>query len=151
MSLFTPIKPIKKPRIGLYSTGLRAYWEQFPGLRERLVAYGEFIGQRLAAWGEVSNFGLVDTEGEGHRAGEWLQAQNVDIVFCHAATYSTSSNILPVHQHCGAPVVFLNLQPTARIDYLFVSRDIQVGRVAVRGGPETSDHLVVLADLTVPG
>ena len=41
--------------------------------------------------------------------------------------------------------------PTARIDYLFVSRDIQVGRVAVRGGPETSDHLVVLADLTVPG
>lgn len=41
--------------------------------------------------------------------------------------------------------------PTARIDYLFVSREIQVGRVAVRGGPEASDHLAVLADLDMPG
>ena len=117
MSLLTPIKPAKRPRIGLYSIGLRAYWEQFPGLRERLIAYGQFIEQRLAAWGEVVNFGLVDTEGTGRQAGEWLQAQHVDIVFCHAATYSTSSTVLPVHQICSAPVVFLNLQPTARIDY----------------------------------
>ncbi len=117
MALLTPIKPIKKPRIGLYSVGLRAYWEQFPGLRERLIAYGEFIKQRLSAWGEVDYFGLVDTEGEGRKAGEWLQARNVDLVFCHAATYTTSSAILPVHQNCNAPAVFLNLQPTARIDY----------------------------------
>jgi L-arabinose isomerase len=117
MSLLTPIKPAKKPRIGLYSVGLRAYWEQFPGLRERLLAYGRFIEQRLAAWGEVANFGLVDTESTGRQAGEWLQARNVDLVFCHAATYSTSSTVLPVHQICTAPVVFLNLQPTARINY----------------------------------
>ncbi len=117
MSLLTPIKPARRPRIGLYSIGLRAYWDQFPGLRERLIAYGEFIAQRLAAWGEVLNFGLVDTEGEGRRAGEWLNAQNVDLVFCHAATYSTSSTVLPVHQLCRAPVVFLNLQPAARINY----------------------------------
>ena len=38
MALHSPIKPAKKPRIGLYSVGLRAYWEQFPGLRERLIA-----------------------------------------------------------------------------------------------------------------
>src|SRR3954453_19578455 len=117
MSLLTPIKPFKRPRIGLYSVGLRAYWGQFPGLRERLVAYGQFIEQRLSAWGEGANFGLVDTEGTGRQAGEWLQAQNVDIIFCHAATYSTSSTVLPVHQICSAPVVFLNLQPTARINY----------------------------------
>jgi L-arabinose isomerase len=117
MSLITPIKPSKKPRIGLYSVGLRAYWEQFPGLRERLIAYGQFIEQRLAAWGEVANFGLVDTEATGRQAGEWLQTQNVDVVFCHAATYSTSSTVLPVHQLCAAPAVFLNLQPAARINY----------------------------------
>jgi L-arabinose isomerase len=117
MSLLTPIKPTKKPRIGLYSIGLHAYWDQFPGLRERLIAYGHFIEQRLLAWGEVCNFGLVDTEETGRAAGEWLQAKNVDLVFCHAATYSTSSTVLPVHQSCIAPVVFLNLQPSARINY----------------------------------
>jgi L-arabinose isomerase len=117
MSLLSPIKPTPKPRIGLYTIGLRAYWDQFPGLRERLVDYGQFIEQRLAAWGEVHNFGLVDTETSGRQAGEWLQSRNVDLVFCHAATYSTSSTVLPVHQACTAPVVFLNLQPTARINY----------------------------------
>src|SRR5689334_10703838 len=117
MSSLTPIKPARRPRIGLYSIGLRAYWDQFPGLRERLIGYGQFIERRLAAWGEVFNAGLVDTEGAGRHAGEWLQSQSVDLVFCHAATYSTSSTVLPVHQICGAPVVFLNLQPAARIDY----------------------------------
>ena len=77
-----PIKPALRPRIGLYSTGLRAYWAQFPGLRERLIAYGQHIARRLSEWAEVVNFGLVDTEGEGRRAGEWFQAQNVDLIFC---------------------------------------------------------------------
>jgi L-arabinose isomerase len=117
MPSLDPIKAARRPRIGLYSVGLRAYWEQFPGLRERLIGYGEHIERRLSEWGEVANFGLVDTEGEGRRAGEWLNAQNVDIVFCHAATYCTSSTVLPVHQICAAPAVFLNLQPAARIDY----------------------------------
>lgn len=114
---FPPIKPALKPRIGLYSVGLQAYWAQFPGLRERLEHYGEFIASRLSAWAEVFNYGLVDTEAAGREAGEWLNARNVDLVFCHAATYATSSIVLPVHQACHAPAVFLNLQPTARINY----------------------------------
>ena len=115
--MLEPIKPAKKPRIGLYSVGLRAYWDQFPGLRERLVEYGQFIERRMSAWGNVFNYGLVDTESEGRKAGEWLNAHNVDLVFCHSATYCTSSAVLPVHQACKAPVVILNLQPTARINY----------------------------------
>ncbi len=63
------------------------------------------------------NYGLVDTEAAGRVAGEWLNAQNVDLVFCHAATYATSSTVLPVHQRCEAPAVVLNLQPTAQINY----------------------------------
>lgn len=117
MAQYDPIKPIKRPRIGLYSVGLRAYWEQFPGLRERLINYGRFIEEKLSAWGEVFNYGLVDTEGEGRKAGEWLNECNADLVFCHAATYSTSSTILPVHQINKSPVIFLNLQPTDRINY----------------------------------
>lgn len=117
MTFLSAIKPVKRPRIGLYSVGLRAYWDQFPGLRERLIDYGRFIENKLSAWGDVVNYGLVDTEGEGRKAGEWLNERHVDLVFCHTATYSTSSTILPVHQINKAPVVFLNLQPTERINY----------------------------------
>jgi L-arabinose isomerase len=66
MSSLEPIKPAKKARLGLYTIGLHAYWDQFPGLRERLIAYGQFIERKLAAWAEVHNFGLVDTEETGH-------------------------------------------------------------------------------------
>lgn len=117
MPTLDPIKPVRKPRIGLYSVGLRAYWDQFSGLRERLLGYGRAIEERLSQWGEVHNFGLVDTEQTGREAGEWLQSRNVDLVLCHVATYSTSSTVLPVHQACTAPALFLNLQPTARINY----------------------------------
>ncbi|WP_223829326.1 L-fucose/L-arabinose isomerase family protein [Paenibacillus arenilitoris] len=115
--MFQPIKPAKQPRIGLYTVGLEAYWSQFPGLRERLLEYNAFIERRMSAWGIVRNYGLADTEGSARRAGEWFNAENVDLVFCHAATYTTSSAVLPVHQINKAPVVFLNLQPAARLNY----------------------------------
>ncbi|MDQ0877085.1 L-arabinose isomerase [Paenibacillus sp. V4I3] len=117
MTIYPAIKASKKPRIGLYSVGLRAYWEQFPGLKERLEDYGRFIEKRISEWADVYYYGLVDTEEEGRKAGEWLNERHVDLVFCHAATYSTSSTVLPVHQICKAPAVFLNLQPTLRLDY----------------------------------
>ena len=108
---------IRKPRVGLYSAGLKAYWNQFEGLEGRLIGYGEFIAKKLEAHAEVYNFGLVDDEIAARRAGEWLNAQNVDIVLCHSATYFTSSSALPVHQICKAPVLILNLQPTAEMNY----------------------------------
>ncbi|GAA4702033.1 L-fucose/L-arabinose isomerase family protein [Brevibacillus fulvus] len=117
MTRLHAIKPVKKARIGLYSIGLQAYWGQFPGLKERLIDYGKFLEQSMMMWGEVFHYGLVDTEAEGRRAGEWFARQNVDLIFCHSATYATSSVVLPIHQHCLAPVVILNLQPTARINY----------------------------------
>lgn len=117
MTLFTPIKPAKKPRIGLYSIGLEAYWPQFEGLKERLTGYGKFIERQMSNYAKVFNFGLVDNEGGGRRAGEWFNEHNVDLIFCHSATYSTSSTVLPVHQICKKPMIVLNLQPTERINY----------------------------------
>ncbi len=110
-------KPLLKARVGLYSAGLKAYWPQFPGLRERIEGYGQFIAEQLAPYAEVHNFGLVDDEIRAREAGEWLNARNVDILFCHSATYFTSAVALPVHQICKAPVVILNLQPTAQMNY----------------------------------
>ncbi|MFB9275736.1 arabinose isomerase [Cohnella cellulosilytica] len=117
MTILSPLKPAKKARIGLYSIGLAAYWNQFPGLRERLIEYGAFLEKQMSAYGEVFNFGLVDEETKGRRAGEWFNEKNVDLIFCHSATYATSASVLPVHQICKAPVVVLNLQPTERINY----------------------------------
>jgi L-arabinose isomerase len=117
MTVFSPVKPAKRARIGLYSIGLNEYWHQFPQLRERLMEYNAFIATRMEPYGEVHNFGLVDTEAKGRQAGEWFNQNNVDIVFCHSATYATSSVVLPVHQICRKPAVILNLQPTERMNY----------------------------------
>ncbi len=111
------IKDTRQARIGLYSLGLKAYWPQFSGLRDRLLGYNTFLATRLSAWGEVANFGMVDDEVKAREAGEFFNANNVDIVFAHSATYFTSACVLPVHQICKAPAVMLNLQPTAQMNY----------------------------------
>lgn len=111
------IKAVAKAKIGIYSIGLKAYWPQFPGLRERMLEYGEFIATRIAKDNEVFNYGLVDCSDEGIKAGKYFKENDVDIIFCHAATYVTSDAVLPIHQICKAPVVILNLQPTRRINY----------------------------------
>lgn len=112
-----PLSVPARPRIGLYSVGLKAYWSQFAGLRERLLGYGEFLAKKMGEWGDVAFFGLVDDSASAREAGEWFAAKNVDILFCHSATYVTSDSVLPVHQRCKVPAVLLNLQPAARIDY----------------------------------
>lgn len=117
MTHLSAIKPIKKARIGLYSIGLKAYWNQFSGLKERLVEYNHFLEEKMSEYAEVYNYGLVDDEPEGRKAGEWFNEKNVDLIFCHSATYATSSTVLPVHQICKTPVIVLNLQPAARINY----------------------------------
>lgn len=111
------IKNVVRPKIGLYTSGLKAYWTQFEGLRERLIEYGKFIEKRLAAFADVKNYGLVDDEEEARKAGEWFQRQNVDLIFSHCGTYVTSASVLPVHRLCKAPAIVLNLQPTAKINY----------------------------------
>lgn len=111
-------KKDKKPKIGLYGVGLKAYWAQFEGLEARLKDYTAFIDEQLQPYGEIYNFGLVDDEINGTKAGEYFNANNVDMIFLYSATYCTSSCVLPVHQRCRAPVVILNLQPTAQMNYL---------------------------------
>ncbi len=117
MAAPSKIKGIKKARIGFYSAGLCTYWNQFEGLYDRLMGYNKFMEEKLSEFGEVFNFGMVDTEVKGREAGEYFNANNVDIVFSHAATYYTSACLLPIHQINKAPVVILNLQPTPEMNY----------------------------------
>lgn len=107
-----------KPRVGIYTMGLETYWAQFAGLRERLLHYGNFIAQEVEKLeAEIFYYGLVDNEEAGRECGEYFNSKNVDLILAHAGTYVTSGSILPLHQRCTAPVVILNLQPAARINY----------------------------------
>ena len=106
--------------IGLFGIGLDTYWGQFDGLRDRLVGYQSQIAARLAqdAGGvEVVDAGLVDSVQAAAQAADLFRQRDVAVVFLYVSTYALSSTVLPVVQRTGAPVVVLNLQPTAAIDY----------------------------------
>ncbi len=110
-------KRVEKPRIGIFGIGLAAYWPQFASLHERLTGYLHLIEDRLSQWGEVVSGGLVDTDEAARGAGNMLASAQVDMLFIYVATYATSSIVLPVVQATKAPVVVLNLQPIAALDY----------------------------------
>lgn len=49
-------------KIGVFGIGLHAYWDQFPGLKERLEGFQRHVEQRLRSLGaDVISAGLVDT------------------------------------------------------------------------------------------
>ncbi|MCC6364130.1 MAG: L-fucose/L-arabinose isomerase family protein [Bryobacterales bacterium] len=105
-------------RIGAFGIGLAAYWPQFPGLKERLEGYQREVESRLAAMGaDVVSSGLVDTAPAAAQAGERMAAAGLDLIICYVGTYATSSQVLPVVQHAHVPVLVLNLQPAAALDY----------------------------------
>lgn len=133
------LKPAARARIGLYSAGLQTYWAQFPGLRDCLLGYNRFIEQRLSAYGQVFNAGLVDTEEAGKKAGEYFNANNADIIFSHSATYYTSASVLPIHQICGAPAVVLNLQPAPEMAYDRTGTDRWLAQCVACPIPEISN------------
>lgn len=110
-------------RVGLCGIGLDAYWPQFPGLRERLETYVAQVGARLARPGvEVVGLGLVDSAERSLEAGRQCRREDIDILFLYVTTYALSNTVLPMVQRAGVPVVVLNLQPEAAIDYRAFNR-----------------------------
>lgn len=114
---FLPRK-LRPPRVGVFGIGLAAYWEQFPGLRQRLTGYQKDLEDHVRSLGaEVISAGLVDTAPAAKQAGENFAAAQPDLLLCYVGTYATSSQVLPVVQTAHIPVVVLNLQPAAALDY----------------------------------
>lgn len=108
----------ERSRIGVFGIGLAAYWDQFPGLKERLTGYQRHVESKLAEMGvDVVSAGLVDTQQAAVRAGEEFAGAGLDLIFCYVGTYATSSQVVPVVQRAKLPVVVLNLQPCAALDY----------------------------------
>lgn len=111
------MKQREKATIGVFGIGLAAYWPQFEGLRARLEGYQRKVERRMAEWANVVSGGLVDDDAKGAQAGDAFLRAGADLVFCYVGTYATSSTVLPVAQRAKVPVVVLNLQPVAALDY----------------------------------
>jgi L-arabinose isomerase len=105
-------------RVGLMGLGLEAYWEQFDGLESRLLGYLSTVEQKVGAPGRVTvNLGLVDTPQKAIVAGHDCRRNDIDILLIYVSTYALSSTVLPVVLRAKVPVLLLNLQPAAAIEY----------------------------------
>lgn len=110
-------------KVGLFGIGLDAYWPQFRGLRRRLEGYLAHVEAQLTRPGiQVVNLGLIDSPPKAFEAGHQFRAADVDLIFLHVTTYALSSTVLPVVRRAKVPVVILNLQPEAAIDYARFNR-----------------------------
>jgi L-arabinose isomerase len=110
---------VSNHRVGLFSIGLEAYWEQFTGLKDRLLGLNAKISDRIRASGsEVVNLGMIDTPYAAIEAAHAFRRSDVDLIFLHVSTYALSSTVLPVVRRSHVPIILLNLSPSASIDYL---------------------------------
>jgi L-arabinose isomerase len=105
-------------KIGLFSIGLDTYWDQFDGLLDNLNAYHAQIHDRIGAMGvEVIDAGMVDNPNKAQEAADLFKHEDVEMIFLFISTYALSSTVLPVVQKAKVPVVILNVQPVAQLDY----------------------------------
>ena len=112
----------KSIKAGLLGVGLNTYWNQFDGLRERLEEYQNEIGRRMSMSDvKVINVSIVDSQESAGMVVDTLLKNRIDVLFVYVSTYALSSTILPVVQECRVPVLLLNIQPTAAIDFKFVN------------------------------
>ncbi len=105
-------------RVGLVGLGLEAYWSQFEGLEQRLVEYLGEVEQLIATPSRsIVNLGLTDSPEKALDAAHRCRREDIDILLIYATTYALSSTVLPLIKRAKVPVILLNLQPAAAIDY----------------------------------
>jgi L-arabinose isomerase len=105
-------------KLGLFGIGLDAYWQQFPGLKDKLLGFTAQVARKLETLGaQVINLGLIDTPEKSFWAGHEFRKADVDLIFLYVTTYALSSTVLPAVRRAKVPVVILNLSPTPAIDY----------------------------------
>ena len=105
-------------KVGLFGIGLDTYWAQFQGLLDNLKGYQKYVKDKISQFDvEVIDAGMVDNPVKARAAADFLKQNDVEIVFLYVSTYALSSTVLPVAQKLKVPVIILNLQPVAQLDY----------------------------------
>ena len=122
----------KQLRVGLAGIGLQEYWSQYEGLQERLTGYVDAVAARIQADSrQIVNLGLVDSPERSVDAGHACRRADIDLLLIHVTTYALSSTVLPMILRAKVPVILLNLQPLAAIDYSAFNR--MADRTAMTG------------------
>ena len=107
-----------KVTIGLFGIGLDTYWPQFTGLKDRLLGYQAYIASRLSSLDlEIVDAGLLDSPEKARAAARLFTGRGVEAVFLSISTYALSHTVLPIAQQVRVPIIVLNLQPVAALDY----------------------------------
>ena len=105
-------------RIAICGLGLDTYWPQFAGLRDRLCGAVDQVAGWIAEEGfAVTNLGMVDSYETASAAASRCRREEVDALFLFVTTYALSATVLTLVRRAGVPVVVLNLQPDAAMDY----------------------------------
>ena len=108
----------KRLRVGLAGLGLEVYWAQFDGLEKRLLGYLSEVELKIASPARIiCNVGLVDTPKKAIEAAHFFRCNDIDLLLVYVTTYALSSTVLPLALRAGVPVIILNLQAAAAIDY----------------------------------
>ncbi|MBR6920753.1 MAG: L-fucose/L-arabinose isomerase family protein [Clostridia bacterium] len=105
-------------KIGVFGVGHAVYWDQFPGLYEKLLEYHEDFKKTVAENGvEIIDYGMVDSSEKSYQTLRKIKGDCVDLLFCNMLTYATSSVFAPVMRDADCPVVLTALQPLNHMDY----------------------------------
>lgn len=108
----------KDVTIGLFSVGLETYWNQFDGLLDNLNSYHSEIKERIESFNvKVTDARMVDNTKKAEVATKLFKLHDVDLVFIFISTYALSSTVLPIVQKVKVPIILLNLQPVAQLNY----------------------------------
>ena len=107
----------RRARVGLVAGGLGAYWSQFPALRPLLEEWVKGMGRFNEFGCEIVDAGFVSDPQQSAIAADELGRADCDLVVVFLTTYVTSSMVLPIAQRSHAPVLVIDLQPTAAMDH----------------------------------
>jgi L-arabinose isomerase len=139
------------PRIGVFGCGCWFYWNQFEGLKERLIGHQAVFEDRLRQAGvDVVSGGLVDTPQLAARTGDRFRREGIDFLICYMSTYALSSTVLPVVQRAGVPTIIAALQPNKAMDYARGTTAMQLEHDNQTSLPEICNALQ-RADIHLPG
>lgn len=107
-----------RPTIGLVAGGLGAYWPQFPNLLPQLQRSAAVVAQRISGFdADVVDVGFISDAQEADVAAETLRAAGCDLIVMFLTTYMTATMVVPIAQRAKSDVLFINLQPTEKMDH----------------------------------
>ncbi len=96
--------------------GLDAYWVQFGDMKNKILGYYESIENKVSEYADIVSVGLVDNAEAARKAAASFRTEDVDVVFCHCATYCPSDRLILAVKDIDVPVVLLNIQSVKALD-----------------------------------